>query len=1148
MVFFPVIAEIVLIPEGLGLDAAKASAQYVARGLSSIGLKVREHISVCPDSEQFQQAVANALSRSNVLVTIGGMGPESGFMAKTVLSQGLKLPLEESPEALLGLREFCRRTGNPFLKNDAALAMLPRGAAAFPGAYSKLPGCAISSAKQHIIMMPETQAEIAPMFNKSVTPYLGGKPSVTITRTLRTYGVRESGVAAVLSGLMEAANPAVTLQRDGGEVLVRVSAHAETSQQAATLCTPVLQDIVDRLGDSAYGLDVDSIQSAVVSKLRKKKLDVAVAEGGTFGMLGRMISETPGGHEFLRHVAVVDTLDAKVKQLELPKKTLKKSGNVSEYAAVLAADAARGISSAAFGVSVLANTGGDTRRDCPAGVVYIAVCDANNVFVKKLVVGDGKTGPDIIVDAALSRALNMTRLMIDYHPGAYQAAISLESALNGESVTDGLLDYESIEIDDEPPDKREPSGLRRFFSRFPIHKTDKRGVKVRKFIFFLAFLVFLGSAGYVGYHYYSGYAAKKQAAELQNMFQFGDMDDVSVSPDFPRGYSLKFAGLWNVNPDVAAFISIPGTGVAYPVVQAGDNDYYLRRDFYGKSNQYGIPFMDYRVDIERPSDNIVVYGHNMKDGQIFGELIQYSTKTGSPDAALSYYRQHPVIDFTTVHKEGRYKIFSVFITNAYEEQGPVFAYQNFIDAASGDDFERYVNELKKRSMINTTVDVKSGDELLTLSTCTYEFQDARLVVVARAVRRGEDPGADVSGAGVNPAPLMPDIWYRTFGGSKPVGETAPEIVPEAVSAPDDEQPRSLREIGEAASSLLSDLADRITANGASLAGEAEESHGLGAAPGPELFEIPSSPVPLSSGPESGILAMRSAPAATELMFSRASSTRNMDEDEDEDDGPSQSRRRFRIQAKVNGKTLTDELDIVSRIVQMEIGGGFEIEAIKAQAVAAYTFIAHANISGTIPHISAASRADDRIIDAVSEVLGEMVFYDGKVAFTPYYATSAGKTTSSKSVWGGSYPYLVSVDSSIDRHAPNYKMTITMSRREVERRISSRLGIEPRGNPSGWFKVNGKVNGYNGSMTVCGETRNALTGNRITGRMIREQVLDLRSASFTIKYNSSREEFSITTYGYGHGVGLSQTGANLYAKEGWSYKEILAHYYPGTTVR
>jgi len=1103
-----VIAEIVLIPEGMGLDAAKAGAQYVARGLSSIGLKVREHISVCPDSGQFQQAVATALARSNVLVTIGGMGLDSGFMAKTVLSQGLKLPLVENPEALLGLREFCRKTGNPFLKTDAALAMLPRGAVAFPGAYSKIPGCAISSAKQHIIMMPETQAEIAPMFNKSVTPYLGGKPSVTITRTLRTYGVRESGVAALLSDLMDASNPAVTLQKDGGELLVRVSAHAETSQQAAALCTPVLQNIVDKLGDSAYGLDVDSIQSAVVQKLRKKELDIAVAESGTSGMLGRMISETPGGHEFLRYAVTPDTLDEKVKQLKIPKKPLKKSGNVSEYAAVAAANAVREMAGSAFGVSVLANTGGDTRRDCPVGVVYVAVCDANTVFVKKLIIGEGKAGHDVIVDAALSRALNMTRLMIDYSPDAYPAAIPLDDALRGESVTDDLVDFENVEIDDAPSLKRERKGVSRFF----IHKTDKRGVKVRKFILFLAFLVFLGSGGYVGFHYYSGYAARKQAEELQNMFLYGEMGDVEVSPDFPRDYSLKFAGLWNVNPDVVAFISIPGTGVAYPIVQAADNNYYLRRDFYGGPNQYGIPFMDFRVDVKKPSDNIVVYGHNMKDGQIFGELIQYNPKTSGSDAALDYYRENPLIDFSTVYKDGQYKIFSVFITNAYEAQGPVFAYQDFIDAASGEDFDRFVNELKKRSMINTTVDVQRGDELLTLSTCTYEFQDARLVIAARAVRRGESHEVGVAGATMNPAPLMPDIWYQLFGGSRPIGETTPEIAAETVSF----------------SGLLESPNPTV--------------------PPPQMPDVSDSIVPLSSGfdfENSGIFFSRSAlaPAASELQFP-------------ENDDPQPGRRNssrdrggFGIEAREPGKkkVLTDELDIVSRVVQLEVGGNFETEAIKAQAVAAYTFIAHANAGGNIPQVGMAPKADRRITGIVSEVLGEMVFYDGKVAFTPYYATSAGNTTSSRAVWGGAYPYLVPVDSSICKQAPNYRVTTAMSRGEVERRISDRLGIEPRGNPSNWFKVNSRVHGYNGNMTVCGETTSQLDGRRITGRMIREQVLNLRSARFTVKYSSDRDEFSITTYGYGHGVGMSQNGANLYAKQGWDYKKILAHYYPGTTV-
>jgi SrtB family sortase len=733
------IGEIVLIPEGMGLDAAKSSAQYIARGLVSIGMKVREHISVCPDSKQFQQAVAAALGRSNVLVVLGGMGPESSYMAKTVLSRGLGLPLEEHAEAIQGIREYCKRTGEHFDKElDSPLAMLPRGSAAFSGTHGKLPGCSISSSRQHIIILPEIPAEIPPMFNKYVSPYLGGAENATVTRTLRTYGLKEEAVRELLGELLNTANPSVTLQKDANEVLVRVASYAATQQQAAALCTPMLRTLAERLGDHAYGLDVDSLQSAVVSKLERRGLDLAVAEAGAGGNLTRALTETPGGQDILRYSVAVDDAESKTEKLGVNKKALKKEGNISEYAAVACASAAREKANTSFGVAVLANTSGEKSRGCPAGTVYIAVADAANVYVKKLVVGGGDAGPDVIADAALSRALNMLRLAADYHPEPYSAAISLEEALAGLRVTEQPENGEEL---DEPK------------------KRKNEGFSIRKLIIIVASAVLVAAAAYVGYYFYTGYMARKQAAELQNMFLFGDMANVEPSPDFPRGYSFRFAGLWNVNPDVKAFITIPDTAVNYPVVQAADNDHYLRRDFYAENNRYGIPYLDYRADVKAPSDNLVVYGHNMRDGQLFGALVNYRE--------LDYYREHPVIEFSTVFEDQVYKIFSVFITNAYENQGEVFNYHDFIDFDNDEQETAYLHELMTRSLINTGVDVQNGDKLLTLSTCTYEFEDARLVVVGRALRGGESAEVDTAAAQTNSSPLMPDVWYRLFGGEKP---------------------------------------------------------------------------------------------------------------------------------------------------------------------------------------------------------------------------------------------------------------------------------------------------------------------------------------------------------------------------------------------
>ena len=229
---------------------------------------------------------------------------------------------------------------------------------------------------------------------------------------------------------------------------------------------------------------------------------------------------------------------------------------------------------------------------------------------------------------------------------------------------------------------------------------------------------------------------------------------------YPSDYDKSFAALWEINPDIVGWISIDGTDLDYPVVQTTDNTTYYRTNFEGEYSEHAVPFVDAAVDLSKPSTNTIIYGHNIRtDGQMFNILKGYTS--------LEYYQQHPVVQFDSVYRKGKYKIISVFYTSTLAEHGEIFPYHEFIDAASEQETQEYIDDVLIRSIINTGVDVLPSDELLTLSTCTYEFHEARFVIVARKVRDGESETVDTSQATMNPSPLYPDIWYQLFGGTKP---------------------------------------------------------------------------------------------------------------------------------------------------------------------------------------------------------------------------------------------------------------------------------------------------------------------------------------------------------------------------------------------
>jgi stage II sporulation protein D len=259
----------------------------------------------------------------------------------------------------------------------------------------------------------------------------------------------------------------------------------------------------------------------------------------------------------------------------------------------------------------------------------------------------------------------------------------------------------------------------------------------------------------------------------------------------------------------------------------------------------------------------------------------------------------------------------------------------------------------------------------------------------------------------------------------------------------------------------------------------------------------------------------------------------------------------------NGEVTDTALNIISRIVQLEIGSSFDVEAIKAQAVASYTYVMHYQSQGRGARAELASVASERVVDSVREVLGQALYFNGDYIAAVYCASSAGFTASSASVWGGDIAYLRSVRTEFDiEHDPNYGLTTTFSSNDVRIAVLEKAGIQLSGDPGQWLQIINRIDTvYVGQMTVGGHTEFTANDGRtlpFTGRHFRDMMgggRTFRSAAFEFSYNPATDLFTFITYGYGHGVGMSQNGANILARQfGFDYKQILAFYYPGTTLR
>lgn len=183
-----------------------------------------------------------------------------------------------------------------------------------------------------------------------------------------------------------------------------------------------------------------------------------------------------------------------------------------------------------------------------------------------------------------------------------------------------------------------------------------------------------------------------------------------------------YADLYEENKDLAGWLSIEGMKIDYPVMQGDDDEYYLHHDFYGEDSKYGCLYVKEQADLDGGT-NFIIYGHNMKDGSMFGDLDLYLKE--------SFYKEHPVISFDTLYEERTYDIIAVFRSQVYNADDDVFKYYQFYEADTQEEFEDFYDNIKELSLYDTGVEAEFGDTFLTLSTCAYHVPDGRLVVVAK---------------------------------------------------------------------------------------------------------------------------------------------------------------------------------------------------------------------------------------------------------------------------------------------------------------------------------------------------------------------------------------------------------------------------------
>lgn len=290
---------------------------------------------------------------------------------------------------------------------------------------------------------------------------------------------------------------------------------------------------------------------------------------------------------------------------------------------------------------------------------------------------------------------------------------------------------------------------------------------VRKLAILALLCVFLGSGGLLlNSLLLEPYRAQKDNDSIRSLYYGQDVPPPSsaqtaaIVPVEPKPAPIAgFADLRLINSDIIGWIQLPGTAIDYPVLQSSPDmpEYYLKRNYRKEYSSHGSIFLNAKSELASDR-NLVLYGHSMNDGQMFSALL---------DLNATSYRERPVLQFDTAEQKSKWKIISILKTNTLSEQGEVFPF-NRTKFQNDADYMNYIYQLRIRSIVNTPVDVKPSDRIVTLSTCSYEFEEFRTVVVAREVRDGEEETVDTKNALPNAQVVYPDCWYEKYGGTKPV--------------------------------------------------------------------------------------------------------------------------------------------------------------------------------------------------------------------------------------------------------------------------------------------------------------------------------------------------------------------------------------------
>ena len=364
----------------------------ISEMLSKIGINVKYHTVVGDNPERLRQCVETAKSRADIIITTGGLGPTCDDLTKQILAEAFGLRLVENKAEREGLYDYIRY-GKKFTDNNFTQAMLPEGCTVFHNNCGTAPGCGFEKDCKIVVMIPGPPKECNAMFRESALPYLRKlSEELIVSHSVRIFGLGESSVDDIFAEEMNRmTNPTMAPYAKECDCLLQITAKAKSVDEAEKMIAPVMEHVMQRLGDVVYGVDVECIEESVIKLLREKNMTFSAAESCTGGELAKRFTDMPGASAFFKGGVVTYTNEAKAKLLGIDTALIEEKGAVSYEVAKAMAENVRALLGTDIGVGVTGLAGPDGDGVHEVGTVFVSLAVEGETFVKELHMGAMRT-------------------------------------------------------------------------------------------------------------------------------------------------------------------------------------------------------------------------------------------------------------------------------------------------------------------------------------------------------------------------------------------------------------------------------------------------------------------------------------------------------------------------------------------------------------------------------------------------------------------------------------------------------------------------------------------------------------------------------------------------------------------------------------